>query len=209
MPQLFTNNPFSTLATQALSGSAQLALASGDGAKFPTPGFNDFFEVTLTQAGDVETSWEIARCTSRSGDYLDLQSVLVNTWPVGSKVELRITAGFLNGENPQSRTAPITMRETNVTSSSFGWNVTTAPHLVLTTSASLNMLQPDGVVQGTFYFMEVIYGGAHSIAWNSTYFKGVTGLALTSVAGTRDVFVFKAQTGAVLELVGFRANVGA
>ena len=105
MPQLFTNNSFSTLASQALTGAGQIVLASGDGAKFPTPSLYDFFEVTLTQAGDVETSWEVVRCTARTGDTLTLKDALINTWPAGSKAESRITAGFLNGNNAQTRTA--------------------------------------------------------------------------------------------------------
>ena len=213
MAQLFTNNSFSTLASGIASGAGSLTLAAGAGAKFPSPSGGDFFDITLTQAG-TETSWEIARCTARSIDTLTIGQRGVNgttaaAWLAGDKVEIRITAAWLNGANPQVRTAPVTMQETTASSSSYTWAVDTAPHLVLTTTGALTMNAPSGLAQGTFYFLEVVYGGAHAIAWNSTGFKGVSTVTPTSASAARDVFVFKAQSSSVLELVGFRANVGA
>jgi hypothetical protein len=96
--QLWTNNAFSTLLNPIASGDGTLTVASGDGSKFPSPSGGDYFDVTLTQAGQSETSWEVARCTSRSGDVLTVTrhvEGVTAAWAALDKVELRITAAFL------------------------------------------------------------------------------------------------------------------
>lgn len=98
MAQLFANNAQSTLASSVNTSTTTLTLATGEGARFPSPSGGDFFMATLTQAGN-ETSWEIVRCVLRSGDTLTVDRAMEGTsaasWASGSKVELRITAGVL------------------------------------------------------------------------------------------------------------------
>ena len=98
MAQLFTNNSFSTLATDITAVATSVTLATGDGDKFPVLSGGDVFDITLTQAGD-ETSWEVARCTARTGDVLTVTRGVEGTaaaWATGSKAECRITAAWLN-----------------------------------------------------------------------------------------------------------------
>lgn len=98
MTQIFANNAQSTVASMVGPGDTTIQVASGEGALFPSPGGGDYFRVTLTQAG-AESSWEILTCTARSGDVLTVtraqEGTSAATWAVGSKVELRLTAGVL------------------------------------------------------------------------------------------------------------------
>lgn len=100
MPQLFTNNAESTLAVSANASGTSLTVASGQGAIFPSPSGGDFFMATLTQAGAAETTWEIVRVLSRSGDTFTavdrgMEGTTPAAWASGSKCELRLTAGVL------------------------------------------------------------------------------------------------------------------
>ena len=108
----------------------------------------------------------------------------------------------------QTRTAVETMTPTTASSASFTWATNTNPNVTVTTTGNLTMNAPTGATVGAFYFLEIVYGGAHTVTWNSN-FKGVTGLTLTSSTAARDAFMFRAQTTSILELVGVRANVGA
>lgn len=55
----------------------------------------DHFLATLTQGTGTETSWEIVKCTARSGNTLTIvraqEGTADTTWAAGSKVELRLT----------------------------------------------------------------------------------------------------------------------
>lgn len=104
-------------------------------------------------------------------------------------------------------TAVQTQSPTFASSAAYTWAVNTNPNITLTTTGNLTMNAPTGFVEGSFYFLEIVYGGAHTLTWSST-FKGVFGLPLTSVVATKDCFMFRATT-TNLECVGFRANVGA
>lgn len=102
MAQLFANNAFSTLAAGISAGDASITLATGTGSRFPALSGSDVFDITLTQAGD-ETSWEVVRCTARTGDVLTVTRGVEGAaaaWSAGSKVEIRITAAWLNAATP-------------------------------------------------------------------------------------------------------------
>ena len=97
--QLFANNASSTLASGITNSATTLTLATGQGALFPSPTGGDWFLLTLTQATGVESSWEIVKCTSRSGDVLTIvraqESTTAAAWSAGAKAEARVTAGSL------------------------------------------------------------------------------------------------------------------
>lgn len=98
MPQLFTNNAWGTLASELAVGGTSLALTTGQGARFPAPTGGDFFLATLIGVtGTTETAWEVVRCTARSTDTLTItraqESTSAATWPAGTRIELRLTAG--------------------------------------------------------------------------------------------------------------------
>ena len=97
--QLFTNNAVGSLASGVNATDNTLVLVAGDGTKFPSITGGDFFLLTLTQSVGLETSWEIVKCTARSGDSLTVVRAQEGTtgqaWAAGSKVDLRVTAGTL------------------------------------------------------------------------------------------------------------------
>lgn len=94
MPQLFTNNAVTTLSSGIAAGDLSITVANG--ALFPSPTAGDYFLLTLTNAGAVETSWEIVKVTARSGNVLTVvraqEGTTAAAWTSGSKAELRITA---------------------------------------------------------------------------------------------------------------------
>jgi len=100
--QLFTNNAVGSLASGVNATDNTLVLVAGDGAKFPAITGEDFFLLTLTQSVGLETSWEIVKCTARSGDSLTVVRAQEGTagqaWAAGSKVDLRVTAGTLEAK---------------------------------------------------------------------------------------------------------------
>jgi hypothetical protein len=114
MPQLFSNNAASTLASGISSSAASLTLASGQGALFPNPTQGDYFLLTLigTTAG-AESSWEIVKCTARSTDTLSIvraqEGTTAGTWATGTKAELRITAATMISPDSPIRLNPTTV----------------------------------------------------------------------------------------------------
>jgi hypothetical protein len=102
MTQLFKNNATGSLASSIGTTDTLLALATGHGARFPTPTGGDHFQLTLVglDVNGNEASWEIVRCTARSNDSLTVVRAQEGTsalaWPAGARVELRVTAGTLD-----------------------------------------------------------------------------------------------------------------
>lgn len=100
MTQLFADNAASTLASSITNVATSLTLATGEGAKFPSPTGGDHFIATLVGlTSGVETSWEKVKVTARSGDTLTIvraqEGSTAAAWASGTKVELRVTAEYL------------------------------------------------------------------------------------------------------------------
>lgn len=92
--QLSANNASSTLASDISSFDEVLTLR--DASKFPTPGINEFFVVTI----DNGVSTEIVEVTSRSGNTLAgltraREGTNASYFASGSKVEVRVTAEWI------------------------------------------------------------------------------------------------------------------
>ena len=66
MARLFANNARSTLAGSLTNSATSFAVATGEGARFPSPSSPDYFYCTL----DDGTNVEIVKCTARSTDTL-------------------------------------------------------------------------------------------------------------------------------------------
>ena len=100
MTQLFANNAYTVLADNAAPGDGVIEVA--DGSKFPTPTGSEFFLLTLVgvDGNGNENVWEIVKCTQRTGNILTVdraqEGTLAGSWPVATKVELRLTAGALD-----------------------------------------------------------------------------------------------------------------
>lgn len=96
MAELFTNNGTSTLATDLPIGATTATVQSGHGARYPSPTATDFFRVALFKK--LTGEFEIAFCTSRTGDILTLTRAQEGTTELSllanDLIELRPTAGF-------------------------------------------------------------------------------------------------------------------
>jgi hypothetical protein len=100
---LFTNNAGSTLAATANIADTSIVLATGEGARFPSPGAGEKFHATIQNG----TAFEIVEVTGRTGDTLAVvrarEGTSAQTWNVGSSVTLRVTAGVLTGMEQRTR----------------------------------------------------------------------------------------------------------
>ena len=100
MPQLFTNNAWSTLPEQLANTANTLTVVTGTGDRFPTITGIDYFLITLIEiTNDLETNWEIAKCVGRANDIFTIERAQENTialtWPIDTRIELRLTAGAI------------------------------------------------------------------------------------------------------------------
>lgn len=102
MKQLYANNA-STYLVQALGGNVgdlSLRIVAADANLFPTPVLNEeYFLVTLENV--TTKQYEIVRVRERVGDTLNLavrgeEGTNIYPFPIGSKVQLRVTRDTLN-----------------------------------------------------------------------------------------------------------------
>lgn len=102
MTQLFKNNAFASLAAELSAAGTLATLATGQGARFPAPSGGNHFMATLIllDGNGAETAWEVVKCTARATDGLTIERAQEGTtariWPVGSRLEMRVTAGTLD-----------------------------------------------------------------------------------------------------------------
>ncbi len=102
MTQVFKNNAFASLAAELSAAGTLATLATGQGARFPAPSGGNHFLATLIllDGNGAETAWEVVKCTSRDTDGLTIERAQEGTtariWPVGSRLEMRVTAGTLD-----------------------------------------------------------------------------------------------------------------
>jgi hypothetical protein len=93
----FANNAFSTLAAGINASVTSLAVASGEGARFPALSSGQYFYATLI---DSSNNLEIIKCTARSSDTLTIvrnqESSGAKIFSSGDRIELRLTALGLN-----------------------------------------------------------------------------------------------------------------
>ena len=115
MAQLYANNASSVLATGISATATSLTVASGSGLKFPSPGANDFFLLTLFQfAGGTEVNREVVKCTARVDDTLTIVRAQENTgagpYLASDTVQMRLTAGTLARMGGAVRGSPMPAR---------------------------------------------------------------------------------------------------
>lgn len=106
--QLFTNNASSTLAAAAASGDTTLIIQATDAAEFPSPSGSEWALLTLEHPSVPVV--EIVKLVGRAGANLTVirgqEGTAVQTWPVGTKVELRLTAGTVSTIYQTALSAP-------------------------------------------------------------------------------------------------------
>jgi len=97
MVALFKNNAYSTLASGVTDVALTLSVASGEGARFPSPTGTDFFYATLI---DTSNNLEIIKVTTRSTDTFTIvreqESTTARAYSTSDRIELRITAAGLD-----------------------------------------------------------------------------------------------------------------
>lgn len=98
--RLFANNASSTLAAPISNVATSMTVATGEGAKFPSPTGSDYFSLTLYKlTSGIESEVEIVKCTARSADVLTIVRAQEGTTGVahasGDYVGLRVTAGVM------------------------------------------------------------------------------------------------------------------
>lgn len=98
MATQLTNNAQSTVAVAIGTTDTSLVVKSGEGALFPALSSGNFFNVTVIT---TDNTFEIMKCTFRAGDTLTVDRAQEGTtalpFPVGSKVDLRITVANIVG----------------------------------------------------------------------------------------------------------------
>lgn len=97
MRPVFSNNAVGLLAVAVTPADTVFQLQPGQGAAFPVPAAGQFIPLVV-QFG---SAYEVVHCTSRADDALSVERAKEGTsagaWVAGSTVELRVTAGSLNG----------------------------------------------------------------------------------------------------------------
>ena len=95
---LFANNVSALLNNDVAPGDGSIVLASGQGAKYPSPTAGEYFVVTLQnlQTGEIE----VCNCTGRTGDLLTVERAQEGTTAqaftaADSIVQMRLTKGIL------------------------------------------------------------------------------------------------------------------
>lgn len=145
MNRIFANNVSGVLASSA-SASATTLIVSPE-QKFPTPGPNEFYALTLVgMSGTIESEWEIVHVTAKSGDQLTVvrgqEGTTARNWDVGTKVELRLTAeGVLTPRHVRQIVGPSTIYLSNLSAVSDPINILTEVQFQILNFASLTNVQ--------------------------------------------------------------------
>lgn len=96
MGALLANQARSTLAADALNTDTTITVQTGDASKFPSPSDGDWFPLVLTRP---DTSFEIVRCTARSGAVLTVargqEGTLALPFATGDAAHLAVTAAVM------------------------------------------------------------------------------------------------------------------
>ena len=203
---LFTNNASTTLALGIGISDTTINLYVGSGSLFPSPVNSNYFYISMISSSTNST--EIMKCTGRSGDTLTVvraqDGTSAQTWSVGDRVELRVTAASLNFFANGSSANPSTATQVNEFTATQGQTTFTLSFNYLTNSNNL-VVFVNGSKQivsvnynenssSTIQFLaglnvgdlvEVIYNlpfASGSVdASNITYNQGSTGAVITNV----------------------------
>ncbi|QOJ19482.1 MAG: hypothetical protein HRU77_01480 [Gammaproteobacteria bacterium] len=144
--QLYKNNAFGSLSGGISDSSTVISLATGQGARFPSPTGGDYFLATLigVDGNGAENAWEIVKVTARATDGLTVvrgqEGTTAVAWSAGARIEMRITAGTLSNiatssnnamayVNSSATLAPKIHYFIDSTSGSFAVNMPSSPSL--------------------------------------------------------------------------------
>lgn len=110
MPQLLKNNVSGTLASELSAVGTSMTLV--DASAFPDPGA-DYYLCTLAglDSNGREDKWEIVRVTAKASNTLSItraqESTTNRLWPVGTAVQMRLTAGAVATKDDLATKQPL------------------------------------------------------------------------------------------------------
>ena len=110
MPQLLKNNVSGVLAAELSAVGASMTLV--DASAFPDPGA-DYYLCTLAglDSNGREDKWEIVRVTAKASNTLSItraqESTTNRLWPVGTAVQMRLTAGAVATKDDLTTKQPL------------------------------------------------------------------------------------------------------
>lgn len=110
MPQLLKNNVSGTLASELSAVGTSMTLV--DASAFPDPG-TDYYLCTLAglDSNGREDKWEIVRVTAKASNTLSItraqESTTNRLWPVGTAVQMRLTAGSVATKDDLATKQPL------------------------------------------------------------------------------------------------------
>jgi hypothetical protein len=91
------------------------------------------------------------------------------------------------------------------------WDTEAKPNATFTLTENVTAWTLNNLTQGYYYSLRVLQhaSSAKTISWDSSKFKGMTGYTMSTTTSAADHLVFRAVSGTVLELVGYRQGVQA
>lgn len=110
MPQLLKNNVSGVLAAELSAVGTSMTLV--DASAFPDPG-TDYYLCTLAglDSNGREDKWEIVRVTAKASNTLSItraqESTTNRLWPVGTAVQMRLTAGSVATKDDLTTKQPL------------------------------------------------------------------------------------------------------
>lgn len=204
MTAKFVNNGVGSLAAAVAVGDTTIALAAGDGAKFPALTSADTFYLTICNATD--TLREIVLVTARSGDTLTVvraqQGTTAFTWPAGSRAECRVTAADLENFGRQSGNVVTVAASALIDLTSLAPDTN---HVVFTGTAQVSQIK---LKAGRSLICSCATGSAVTFVNTATPYtthriNTWTGMNLAGMEGV--LFVVRALTDNFVEILGFNA----
>lgn len=106
MGALFANNASSSLASSLTAVATSLSVTADEGQKFPVLAAGDWFMATMTKLVSGSPVREIVKVTARTVDVLTIvrgqEGTTATTFSAGDKIDLRLTAGAINGKFDKS-----------------------------------------------------------------------------------------------------------
>lgn len=111
MAQILKNNVSGVLSTQLNSADTSMVLV--DASNFPAPTGGDFYLLTLVglNTNGQEATWEVVKVTAKAINTLSItraqESTTNQLWPVGTAVQMRLTAGSVATKDDLTTKQPL------------------------------------------------------------------------------------------------------
>lgn len=132
----------------------------------------------------------------------------VNTGTSGATIPLLNGANTHSGNNSFTGVNKITpFALTHNTT----WDAQVYQHLTAAVGGgAFTIAAPSGnLVADAIYIFYLSFSGTTAPTWTAANFKGITGITWSNANGKHDIAIFRAASTSVLELIGYRLDIGA